>query len=267
MIKPRGNKIRTGVIYKWTSPSGKSYIGQTLNQKRRYKDFFRFSRSYAGWKIDTARKKYGPENFTYEILFIEKSNDVKALCKLLDVKEIEYIKLYNSVENGYNLTYGGQNGYNKTDITEKTRKRLSEATTKYYKTHKSAIAKPIAQYNKETGELIKTWESARQAGLELDIAPNAITDNCNNKVPSAGGFLWKYIIDGIIKNKIEPFISKFFVYDLDENHNLLKVWDSASCVARYWGCSISLICKRIKGFKEHEYNGHYYYNFDDWKDL
>ena len=51
-------KLRTGIIYKWTSPSGKSYIGQTINQRRRYKDFFRLTKSYAGFKIDNARKKY-----------------------------------------------------------------------------------------------------------------------------------------------------------------------------------------------------------------
>lgn len=33
------NKLIRGVIYKYTSPSGKCYIGQTINEKRRRNDF------------------------------------------------------------------------------------------------------------------------------------------------------------------------------------------------------------------------------------
>lgn len=48
-----------GIIYKWTcNVSGKSYIGQTVNEKRREKDFLTEG-SYAGEKINNARKKYG----------------------------------------------------------------------------------------------------------------------------------------------------------------------------------------------------------------
>ena len=46
---------RIGIIYKYTSPSGKIYIGQTMNEKERRKKFLGKS-SYAGEKIDTARK-------------------------------------------------------------------------------------------------------------------------------------------------------------------------------------------------------------------
>ena len=48
-----------GIIYKWTcNKSGKSYIGQTINKKKREKDFLTEG-SYAGNKINNARKKYG----------------------------------------------------------------------------------------------------------------------------------------------------------------------------------------------------------------
>ena len=65
---------RIGIIYKYTSPSGKIYIGQTMNEKERRKKFLGKS-SYAGEKIDTARKIYGPSSFIYEVLetFEEKS--------------------------------------------------------------------------------------------------------------------------------------------------------------------------------------------------
>lgn len=37
-----------GVVYKYTSPSGKVYIGQTSNEKRRRSEFFRINQSYGG---------------------------------------------------------------------------------------------------------------------------------------------------------------------------------------------------------------------------
>ena len=69
-----------GIIYCYTSPSGKKYIGQTLSEIRRKSRFKNLNRNYGGEKIDNARKKYGPENFKYEVL--EKQNfDNKETCR------------------------------------------------------------------------------------------------------------------------------------------------------------------------------------------
>lgn len=44
-----------GIIYKYTSPSGKHYIGQTINENQRRKIFNNLNLAYAGLKIDNAR--------------------------------------------------------------------------------------------------------------------------------------------------------------------------------------------------------------------
>lgn len=244
-------KLRTGIIYKWTSPSGKSYIGQTINQRRWYKDFFRVTQSYAGFKIDRARRKYGPENFTYEILFMYQSYDVKELCELLDKKEVEFIKRYNAVKNGYNLTYGGQNGYNKVKVREITKRKLSEKITEYYKTHKSATAKPIAQYTKQ-GKLIKVWDSARVAGLTLNINEVGIRDCAKGKVKSAGSFIWKFVIDGNVPIQIEPFKNIRAIYQYDKNGNLIKVWNTCSEAANAFNYSVSYFNQICNGLNNNE---------------
>lgn len=41
-----------GIIYKYTSPSGKVYIGQTINEKDRRKHFLIQKLSYGGIKIE-----------------------------------------------------------------------------------------------------------------------------------------------------------------------------------------------------------------------
>ena len=251
-------KLRTGIIYKWTSPSGKSYIGQTINQHRRYKDFFNMNQSYAGYKIDVARKKYGPEKFIYEVLFVKQSYNVKELCKLLDKKEIDFIKLYNTVDNGYNLTYGGQKGYNKSTIQEETRRKLSERTTKYYKTHKSIVAKPVAQYTKQ-GKLIKVWDSARIAGLTLNINEVGIRDCAKGKVKSAGGFIWKLVIDGNVPIQIEPFKNTRAIYQYDKSGNLIKVWNTCSEAANAFNYSISYFNKICNGLNNNELENFKFY--------
>lgn len=95
-----------GIIYKCTSPSGKVYIGQTINEKDRRKHFLIQKLSYGGIKIDTARAKYNPENFKYEILETRFYMTKKAAAKELDILESYYIGLYDSYKYGYNMTLG-----------------------------------------------------------------------------------------------------------------------------------------------------------------
>ena len=67
-----------GIIYRYISPSGKSYIGQTIDEKSRRQHWFKPTYSYAGPKIDRARAKYGRDNFVYEVLFRQTYEDVKV---------------------------------------------------------------------------------------------------------------------------------------------------------------------------------------------
>ena len=116
-----------GVIYKYQSPSGKVYIGQTVDEKKRRKTFLNINMDYAGEKINSARKKYGPENFTYEILEIVINNDPNIVAEKLNELQTLYIKKYDTHANGYNLNDGG--AYN-TDSD--SRQKNSEALCEYY---------------------------------------------------------------------------------------------------------------------------------------
>lgn len=97
-----------GVIYCYTSPSGKKYIGQTVNERHRKNDFTNLNIPYCrkGGKIDNARKKYGPENFIYEVIE-EYDLPEKELHEKLNDREIFYIALYNTTKIGYNISKGG----------------------------------------------------------------------------------------------------------------------------------------------------------------
>ena len=115
-----------GVIYRYKSPSGKYYIGQTIGEEERRHKFLH-SDVYAGPKIDKARMKYGPENFEYTILMKVTGDNEEEVHNYLDILEIGFIRMYDSFNNGYNCTIGGggRSGYSLSeDIKEKIRKKL-----------------------------------------------------------------------------------------------------------------------------------------------
>jgi group I intron endonuclease len=113
------------IIYKVTNKiNGKAYIGQTVfslkNRKNRHvsetlnrKDNIYFHK---------AIRKYGSENFDWKIL--QKCDTIEELNKL----EIHYIELYDTFNNGYNLTKGGKGAVGYVPSRE-TRKKISEFRT------------------------------------------------------------------------------------------------------------------------------------------
>lgn len=96
-----------GFIYKITNTiNGKSYIGQTIqNVKERFYQHCatKCSKAVSNMAIHRAIKKYGKSNFTVEV--IEEIDSVN-----LNDRERYWIKYYNSYNNGYNSTKGGQDG-------------------------------------------------------------------------------------------------------------------------------------------------------------
>lgn len=89
-------------IYKITNIiNNKCYIGQSIDINRR----FSRHKTYAKNKIDYPLYKdinmFGLENFTFEIVELCHNRD-------LNIREKYWIDFYNSVQQGYNLTIGGQ---------------------------------------------------------------------------------------------------------------------------------------------------------------
>ena len=96
-----------GFIYKITNTiNGKYYIGQTIqNVKERFYQHcaIKCSKAVSNMAIHRAIKKYGKSNFTVEVIEeIDSAN--------LNDRERYWIKYYNSYNNGYNSTKGGQDG-------------------------------------------------------------------------------------------------------------------------------------------------------------
>jgi group I intron endonuclease len=139
--------MKNSGIYRWTSPSGKSYIGKAINLKKRRKEFQRPNSPYTGWgsAIDNARKKY--KDFTkwhYEVLAYASLDELNRL-------EVHYIERFNTYENGYNSTRGGD-GCNGIIHSEETKAKI----------RKSKKARGYTEAQKAWGTSERNRENCRQ---------------------------------------------------------------------------------------------------------
>jgi group I intron endonuclease len=143
-----------GVIYCLTSPSGKSYIGQTrrpINKRLR-----EHSKMLTGCVIlNESIKKYGFDNFKVEVL-------IEVNDEYLDIYEKKFIQTYSSLyPNGYNIRTGGcVNSQHCDESREKMRQsKLGEKNPNY--------GKPRDDATKHAISLAKSGEKHHFFGKEL----------------------------------------------------------------------------------------------------
>jgi group I intron endonuclease len=112
-------------IYKATNKiNGKSYVGFDSKWPRRKKQhekssFNKNNSAYTG-KFHYAIRKYGIINFDWEIIYQSKDGN-----HCLTEMEFYFIKEYNTFNNGYNMTFGGDGvlGY---IMSEKSKQKISK---------------------------------------------------------------------------------------------------------------------------------------------
>ena len=112
------------LIYKATNKmNGKAYVGQTVNslKRRKIQHISEALNEVDPFYFHNAIRKYGLNNFSWEVI-MEGTCSSETLNKL----EKHFILLYNSFENGYNLTLGGGSisGFKH---SAESRKKISEA--------------------------------------------------------------------------------------------------------------------------------------------
>lgn len=211
-----------GVVYKYTSPSGKSYIGQTTNEAHRRRTWFCTKRRYAGATINRARAKYGPENFEYEVLFKRVFTSFEEAQTELDKMEIFYINLYDTFKNGYNNTVGGL--YPEAGLQARVKGRIvgkdfdKFANTQYRKYRPKHTKEEIQQLRKETNRKNGRWQKIYQFDLdgnfirEFASAGEAeefgfgFSMNIKRACRTLGkykGYNWRFAEDGYIM-KVKP---------------------------------------------------------------
>lgn len=215
--------MNSGCIYIIISPNNSIYIGQTTNFKKR-KSRYRNLSCKQQPKLYNSLMKYGFDN---HLITIIEDNINK---NLLNDVETDYIKLYDSFNNGMNLTSGGgcnhirseetinklkiaatgnknnvgkKNalGYKHTDdakirISESKKNRKSHWVGKSQsEEHKSKIA--VAKHKKVLkfdidGNFLYEYNSLKEASTLNNLGSSNISMCCNGKRKSCGNFIWSY---------------------------------------------------------------------------
>lgn len=232
--------MKTADIYLITNLiNGKQYVGQTI---RGYLHRWKGHCMYANRKVDRTSPqlidkvidKYGIENFKVELL-----ETVPIIQK--DIKEQYYIEKYDTYNNGYNLTIGGD--YNPmTDINVKNKHLQKMQSLEHrLKVSKSVRDRLTPELRKLYGEGTKN----RWNNWSLEERNNCIKgfNNYNNS-------------------------RKQKVAIVDENDNIIEVFESCADACKY--CNkptkeaghILLVCDKFnKNGKRAKYFGYY------WKKL
>ena len=149
----------------------KSYIGETTDWNTRQQKWYQANnKNYGGKKIQVARDKYGVSDDAWATVILERNYSevsIDDLEKKLKARETEKIYEYDTVNNGFNGSYGdGMKGRNHTD---KSRKLIS----KNHRNYQSDDAKvKIKAYQQEHGTKL------------IAIAPDG-TEKCYNTIKDA----------------------------------------------------------------------------------
>jgi hypothetical protein len=134
-------------IYKITSPSGKVYIGQSVDIEKRFKTYLRCS-CKSQKKLLASLIKHKPENHKYEILMVCEKEELSKYEK-------HFVDAYGSFNSdiGLNLRDGGGNGA-KLSEDQKSKisnslKGVSHPADRVEKNRISQLGKKLSQSHKD----------------------------------------------------------------------------------------------------------------------
>lgn len=184
--------------------NGKMYIGITNNIKKRWECGGKQYKNCS--HFNNAIRKYGWDSFEHIILIDNIS--FSMACEI----EIELIRKYNTVKNGYNISYGGTGA--------KTR------------------GKPVYQYDLK-GNFIRKWKSPSEAEKYYGIVNSTINENMRLK--SICGYQWSFEY----YEKMPPYETKnkrycTSIYQYDIDGNFIKKWDYLNDAIEEYGLNTKM---------------------------
>jgi group I intron endonuclease len=233
--------------------NNKIYIGQTkASIEKRWSGHKSRCNNGSKLAIHAAMRLYGIENFFIELL--DTAFDLPDANK----KEIKMINDYNSkCPNGYNMVDGGS-----TEFLNACLPKTSEHKNKIRSKH-AKNAKPIIQFDIETGQLIKEWESGKQLMRAGYKRANIITLCKRAKrfgYIYGNGWCYKEFYESTLDKSslstpnYNPHGST--IKCLDKKGNLIKIYYKILDAAKELGCNPSSIAdcltgraKSCKGYK------------------
>lgn len=184
-----------GIIYMYTAPNGKVYVGQTINERSRRFCWFNTNHPYAGAILENARKKYHPSLWSYRILAVVYSTFRRDMGIWLNAMERYYIWFFHSsdLRYGYNSDSGGgfMHAVNGAKISISARERCAD---KSYRLKLSCAhgVDGVVQYDLDGG-FVAEYPCIEDAVAAVGLSRASIQLACQGVRLTGGSFQWRYI--------------------------------------------------------------------------
>lgn len=104
------------------------------------------------------------------------------------VTNLEWVAPSDNVRHAINNTKGR---------AERLKADMRKIGKQYYHLGVEASKKPVVQMNKDTGEVIAVYESAREAHRQTGVNYKGISSCCNGKKKTYGGYKWAFYTEGV----------------------------------------------------------------------
>ena len=204
-------KINNKIVYRvQNKKNNKCYIGVTEKSlEERKKDHLKKSQKGKSYAFQHAIATHGVDAFKWEQI------DTATTSNELAKKEKEYILKYNSKEEGYNQSQGGE------------------------------IKKTVYQYDIKTGLLLNKYPNLTIAGAVINLTKQNLSSVCLNVNKSAGGFYWSY--DRYDKFPLPKDKRRKKVAQYTIKENFVNEFKSVAEASKLTGCNRSSIAKVCRG--------------------
>jgi len=217
-------KENNNFIYKVTnSINNLIYIGMTTTSiEERKKDHLKKSKKGKSYAFQNAIATYGIDAFKFEQI------DTALTTDELAKKEKEYILEYNSKEDGYNLSVGGD------------------------------VQKSVYQYSISTGVLVNKYTNLTDASTTIKLNKQDLSKVCLSVNKVSNGFYWTY-------DYVEKFIPqkdkrRKVVHQHTIQGEFIKEYKSVSEASKETGCNKSGIAKVCRQERQQSGNFKWSYN-------
>lgn len=174
-------------IYKIKSPTGRVYIGQSVDVTRREGSYRAMYNCKQQVRLYASFVKYGFSEHIFEVV-------EECSVEELNTRERYWQDFYNVLgEYGLNCVLTKTKDRSGKQSKSTVDKRVSNTD---FKTRSEKYNKPVLQYSKQ-GYFIREWDSIKEAGESLGSNGSSICLCCKGTRISAHKFIWKYKTDSI----------------------------------------------------------------------
>ena len=201
------------VIYKAQNKlTSEVYIGATtISMEERKKDHIKKSKKGKSYLFQNAIATHGPDAFRWEKV------DYATTIDELAQKEKAYILKYNSKEDGYNQSEGGE------------------------------IQKSVYRYDASTGKVVGKYKSLKDAGAKFNLTKQDLSKVCLSVNKLSNGFVWTYssTFPTDLKDHRKKVVQQFSL-----EGTLINEFKSVSEAAKLTGCNKTSIAKVCRGERQ-----------------